>query len=302
MSDERTSAASLRAWLHGPGTKAHRWMALDDCCSAAQGKAQLKLQLRLASIIERSEVWPLKLRRRAAVALLRLCSAGAPPDSARLQQAMARSLALALPRDLATPRVVPLLEPDECASLIDEARAHGRAHGWQSLHRKYSTVDMPVSLLPSGEQLERLLRLRALPLFAKLFGEQYGPASSLEFVHGSGLPGLFVVRYACGAAEHAQQGVSQRGLAGHVDESICSLVLTLSEASEYSGGGTRFERSSPPVLKPDRGSAVLFLGKCWHEGVAITSGERFVLVGLVNRRPNARGYAATGTVPVPTGT
>ena len=38
------------------------------------------------------------------------------------------------------------------------------------------------------------------------------------------------------------------------------------------------------VLTPGRGNALIFLGRVWHEAVPITRGERFVLVGLLNRR------------------
>ena len=72
-------------------------------------------------------------------------------------------------------------------------------------------------------------------------------------------------------------------MGGHVDESHLSFVLQLSESGEFEGGGTRFERE-PRVLTPGRGNALIFLGRVWHEAVPITRGERFVLVGLLNRR------------------
>lgn len=239
---------------------------------------------RLASIVER-ETWKLKVRQRAAVALLHL-SGSQPPDSMRLQHTLARSLALALPRRLAEPQIVHnVLEPCECKALIDECRIHGQ---WRSLHRKYATVDMPIELLPSGPRLLAKMRECLLPQFATLFGKRYGPTESLEFRHGSGLPGLFVVRYSC-LENTREDGVPpQRGLAGHVDESLVSFVLTLSSTADFTGGGTRFERASPAVVRPPCGSAVLFLGRVWHEGVPITTGERFVLVGLVNRVNNGK--------------
>ena len=168
-------------------------------------------------------------------------------------------------------------------ALIEEARASGE---WRALHRKYSTCDLPLDKLPSGPHVVRMLIEHALPLFVHQFGDQFGPAEDLRFVHGQGLPGLFLVRYACDKAgeEDADSTLQQRGLGGHVDESLLSMVITLSDpAVDFQGGGTKFEGVSD-VARPDRGGAVLFLGKVWHEGVAITTGERYVLVGLVNRK------------------
>ena len=94
----------LGAWLHGIQDRESQWAALDALgdCDAAERALLLH---RLASIIERNLTWKLQVRRRAAIALLHLAR-GAPPESEQLQQALARSLALALPRRLGTPRLV----------------------------------------------------------------------------------------------------------------------------------------------------------------------------------------------------
>lgn len=151
-------------------------------------------------------------RRRAAIALLRICRnsrAGVAPDDARLQAALARGLALALPRRLSRPNVAhSVLPPAECEALAREAKCVGAQNGWGSLHRKYSTHDMPVERLASGPRLLERLRATLLPEFPKRFGARFGPEAALRFIN------LFVVRYTASKAD------GQQGLDGHVDESL----------------------------------------------------------------------------------
>ena len=275
MSEARSApscASLLRCWLHGTGrgtTVQERWAALE----ALSERADLATRLRLAAlIIEGERVHKMRIRRRAATALLRVCAHAPPPDSGRLQTALARSLAFALPRRLATPRLVEqVMAPDECQALIESARENG---SWGSLHRKYSTVDLPLEKLDGGAAILDLMRRRVLPHYPLAFGRRFGPAADLAFVS------CFVVRYT------ADKG-GQAGLAGHVDESFVSFVLQLSDDADYEGGGTRFERAG--VLNPGRGNAILFLGRVWHEAVPISRGERYVLVGLLNRRTTPGG-------------
>ena len=280
--DPSRPSALLRLWLHGAESASTRWAALESLSSSSDGNSDSSLdQLlhRLASFIERDHLWKVKLRRRAAVALLKLSPYA--PDNERLQRALARSLALALPRRLAKPLVIDdVMEAAMCEKLIAECRA---SSDWTSLHRRYSTHDLPIDRLPSGACVSALVRQRVLPMFAAHFGSRYGPGEELQFVHGSGSCGLFVVRYACDGDGGSDGHHPQRGLAGHIDESLCSFVLALSDTADFTGGGTRFE-GTKEVIRPPRGSAVLFLGKVWHQGMEITSGERFVLVGLANRR------------------
>lgn len=295
-------AAQLRTWLYGVQAgagsvrrveAAGRWAALDVL---ARSPADLAPELdRLAALIERSgtttrsNVDTARLRRRAAIALLRLCDP--PPESGRLQVALARGFALALPRRLGSPWVVPaLMSPAECAGLIAEATAYGASNGWGSLHRKYATTDMVTDLLPSGPRVRELMRDRALPLFARRFGRRYGPPSDLEF------KSLFVARYE--APHDAQQPRcapagrvgAEPGLGGHVDESMLSLVLQLSADGAFVGGGTTFEvgggarGAEPQLVLPGCGGAVLFLGRVYHAAAPITAGTRHVLVALIERR------------------
>jgi len=281
-----SNTALLRLWLSRAASES-RWDALDRLCARCDRHGTAAALARLIGATsgdgdgDRKRRRLSRRRRRASIALLRLCAGKPPPDDVRLQMALARGLALALPRRLARPTIIEdVLSPAECLSLACEARAEGAAHGWGSLHRKYSTQDMPVERLPSGPRIHAKLRAELLPEFVRRFGPRFGPSEALRFVS------LFVVRY---VADTAADG-GQRGLAGHVDESLLSFVLTLSRADAFDGGGTSFERSGcggPVVIRPQQGHAVLFLGRVYHEALPIHRGERLVLVGLLAREETA---------------
>ncbi|KAL1495955.1 hypothetical protein AB1Y20_014597 [Prymnesium parvum] len=273
----------LSIWLHGldraglvlrhshgaVALRAHeRWAALQ---SVADSDVPTSALLRLAGIIELGQRGKLKLRRAAAIGLIRL-TAHAMPEDERLQAAHARGLALALPRRLAMPHAVLSLIPGAlCDEVVLQAERYAADHGWGSLHRRYPTVDLPVSCLGCGAEIEALMREEALPQFARLFGAEYGPQSELTFRD------LFVAKY------DASTSGAQTGLDGHVDASLLSMVVQLSRDHDFDGGGTFFEHI-PVLIRPGQGGAVLFLGKIYHAALPITRGRRYVLVALVDRR------------------
>jgi hypothetical protein len=70
----------------------------------------------------------------------------------------------------------------------------------------------------------------------------------------------------------------QRRLLPHVDGGDHTLQVALSGSRDYGGGGTLF-RDPPPGFPPgpvhcERGEGLTFPAAMYHEGVAITSGER----------------------------
>ena len=123
--------------------------------------------------------------------------------------------------------------------------------------------------------------------------DRYGPAASLDFRD------LFVAQY------DAEAPGGQVGLEGHVDASMLSMVLQLSAAASFEGGGTRFEEAAPlhvsegsawreagwpaEAASPEEvtqvrgavGDCLLHCGKHRHGGGAVTSGTRFVLVCFI---------------------
>lgn len=273
-----------------------RWKALQ---AAARKTVSVESLMRLSGIIECGAGAKKLLRRRAAIALIRLTE-NTVPSCERLQAAHARGLALALPKLLSTPhQLSELLPSNVCDQLIREANDYAEQNGWGSLHRRYPTVDLPLSCLPSGAHVELILRSHAFPHFSRMYGHHYGPPSSLKFRD------LFVAKY------DADTPNAQRGLAGHVrhnsqtllwcrrscwlgvvqvDASLLSLVLQLSPSASFEGGGTYFEHI-PLLIQPGQGGAALFLGKVYHAAEPITRGRRYVLVALVDRRETARTRA-----------
>ena len=86
------------------------------------------------------------------------------------------------------------------------------------------------------------------------------------------------------------------GFKAHQDKQSLTILVSLSPGDDFAGGGTAFwstEDAGPPgrtreyltrtstptlLLRPPVGTALLFGGVVTHAGVAITSGERSVLV------------------------
>jgi hypothetical protein len=108
----------------------------------------------------------------------------------------------------------------------------------------------------------------------------------------------------------------QCGLVPHVDGTPWSFIVALNDSKEYAGGGTHFINNEITCRPQKAGSSVLFSGKILHEGLAITSGVRYILTGFceyvyesdpdVKRCPHALflrdydvnydGYAALGGI------
>ena len=277
---DRVIARKLQLWLHGRDVRSAilraprlslslRWTVLDDLVSRTDVPAWVLRKL--SAIVELGPRARRSLRRAAAIAFLRLtdrtcactCDIG---NSERMQVAHAKSLALALPRRLSTPHVVPhLLDQAECATLVAQADAHAAKHGWGSVHRRYPTTDLPVTCLACAEDFVPRLERRVLPLFRRYFGSRYG--GRLRFRD------LFVAKY---------DATAQAGLAGHVDSSLLSLIVQLSDDSDFDGGGTCFDHIGLTV-HPGQGGAVVFLGKVFHAGLPVTRGCRYILAALVDR-------------------
>ena len=221
-SAQLTLPLMLRLWMAVPRSRrarrrrrVMRWAVLDALCRRHRLQ---RVTDHLVGVLERPKDHRLTVRRAAAIALIRLHGGGSASGfSGRVQAALARGLALALPRRLGLPQVVPgLLSEAECTTLLQQAEAHASEQGWGSLHRQYPTVDITLDKLGCGSMVRQRLAASLLPLYAERFGAQYGPASTLDFRD------LFVAKY------DATPGAGgQRGLDGHVDASMLSMVLQL---------------------------------------------------------------------------
>jgi hypothetical protein len=94
-----------------------------------------------------------------------------------------------------------------------------------------------------------------------------------KFVQACRFQDLFFVKYGMGEGE-------QQSLAVHTDGSGFSFNILLNEPDDFLGGGTFFEQQNITVC-PTRGEAIVHSGDVRHGGKAITSGERYILVGFI---------------------
>ena len=118
------------------------------------------------------------------------------------------------------------------------------------------------------------LQERILPLLSRQFSDSFdGDGSKNIFVNDA-----FIVKYSYESDDREKP--RQRYLPLHTDQSTHSLIISLNEHTEYSGGGTYFANIRT-VLKVPIGKMVSFAGgSVYHGGEPITGGTRFVCVRL----------------------
>lgn len=136
--------------------------------------------------------------------------------------------------------------------------------GWTTQrHGAFPTRDIPVKCLQVSDLVFARLEQRLFPQL-----EAYTGISAEYWAFRD----LFVVGY------HEDH---QRKLDVHSDGCLASLTLLLNEASEFTGGGTYFEKFDMTV-KQMSGDAWIHDGKLRHGGVAISSGKRIVMVAFMD--------------------
>jgi hypothetical protein len=163
--------------------------------------------------------------------------------------------------------------------------------GWCTRrHRKYATCDLPVGdvagLAGEGSALAALVEGELLPAIAGMYGLRR---------EGLSLRDCFVVKYDAGEGEGegggggeggaggaGAGGVGQRALAMHEDRSELSFNALLSDPAGFAGGGTRFEGLfGGAAVQVGRGEVLVHAGALRHEGVTITRGQRYLMVGFI---------------------
>jgi hypothetical protein len=149
-----------------------------------------------------------------------------------------------------------------------------------------------------------------IPIEETLSVEEKQKKGSFSFSHVYELyaKDLFIVKY------DASKKDSQKHLEKHIDSSLVTFNIALSSpvddddedenekevgtneteveeesdlsseyATSYSEGGTRFYLSSR-IVKPAKGSLIVHNSQLYHEGMKITKGQRYILVGFINIR------------------
>jgi hypothetical protein len=236
------------------------------------------------------------------------CFISCKQDQSRLQQSLERSAiattTIVIPRyfpgeipegsypsPLHKIHVIPVLSKEETAACLQIANAHaGRTGCWnkpdRTRHAAYSTCDFPVE---DCDDLQTYLE--DIGFHERLFGhleDFYGVCRKdmdyLDFFvanYISNTPGTFT---------------TMDRLEAHRDGSILSFTITLSDPSDFEGGGTFFDAlknvevegyhcivRENGVVRPNRaGDAVFHSGKLLHGADVVFSGSRTVMVGFID--------------------
>ena len=188
------------------------------------------------------------------------------------------------------------LSPALCARLI---RAAEKVGTWdeKSAMRSVKTYDMSLQLIAKhlgpndlaalerfiGETLSKFIMEHMLLRRPAIDGAEMvidgvpvhapGSYSYDQVVRLKGTP--FIIKY---DAEHGASALKR-----HKDNSDVSFILTLSDSTDYDGGGTLFDAlGSQNVLRPPAGHALVFGGQLVHSAAPITRGKRYVLSGFTN--------------------
>jgi len=185
------------------------------------------------------------------------------------------------------------ITPAEADEVVAAAEAHAATHGWHSQrHIAYPTMDLPWT---------------ALPAVARIFDKLWGAMEASVRARCGIRPldrltpnDVFVVKY-------TPEG--QAGLDRHRDASGFSFNAALSDPESYGGGGTRVWLDSrvDATVRPDRllpedgevhkiakGSTLVQGGRNVHEGLATTSGVRYIVAGFVGINRHCCGLRYAG--------
>ena len=187
------------------------------------------------------------------------------------------------------------LSPEEVDLILSEVR---RADfPWTvARHKNYPTTDIETAAIPwIDELLQPHLCHTLLPTMAEVFQVdaaqlilrdtfiiKYAAPDASTF-GGSVVPTGTAAAAAAAAGASPAEAQQQSSLDAHWDESCFSFVMQLNPLDEFRGGGTKFKHASEP-LSVEPGEAMVFCGYNVHEGVHITSGERYLLTGFVDLR------------------
>jgi hypothetical protein len=164
-------------------------------------------------------------------------------------------------------KTVKLLEPYECKHYINSLVKDVEKRGGFDLNRhdNYPTTDKEVT----GDW-------EAFPMIKKLWHEkiklEFSKLFNIRDTSLINVTEIFFVKYTY--AENMQKSLDP-----HKDGSEMSFIIALND--EYTGGGTNFIKTDI-TIKLNIGECLLFSGKERHQGLPITSGNRFILTGFIH--------------------
>lgn len=138
--------------------------------------------------------------------------------------------------------------------------------GWtHSRHDNYPTTDIPLHLIKTLESVVmNIINIDIFEIISKTFNV------NKYFLNCND---VFIVKYTMDG---------QRKLEKHRDGSAFSFNILLNSEENFTGGGTIIEENGQEIhVTNTKGGLVLHSGSCLHQGKAIESGTRYLLVGFV---------------------
>ncbi|KAJ8614502.1 hypothetical protein CTAYLR_000768 [Chrysophaeum taylorii] len=165
--------------------------------------------------------------------------------------------------DVTACRILPgLVDGDRCRLIIEEVRR---------------TRPPPSTFTMSGRNV-RETHVSDLPETKRWLRDELFPRLNTTC---DALYDALVLRY---NAEYSHSHAARAAQPVHRDDAVATINVALNDASEYAGGGTRFEADDTVVKLARAGDALLHPSHLRHAGAATTRGERWVLVAFMTRR------------------
>ena len=134
----------------------------------------------------------------------------------------------------------------------------------QSGYEPVPTVDVHLNQVDYRDVWDKMLKMVIAPICEKFF----------VGYHTKGTNICFVVKYSMDGQKH---------LRPHHDASAYTINIALNDQSEYTDGGTHFLVTDYKKVGAPVGTMLIHPGRCthYHEGLPITSGTRYILVGFI---------------------
>jgi len=157
---------------------------------------------------------------------------------------------------------------NESEKFANNNKSQTNLTGWtQTRHKKYPTTDLPIKEIPHlFSILNNVIRDKVFPIIENEYD---------VYKYFLDFNDLFIVKY---------DATKQANLNKHVDGCAFSFNILLNKSSNFEGGGTIIydTNNNKTLVHNTKGGLVLHSGQCFHEGNAITSGIRYILVGFIS--------------------
>lgn len=166
-----------------------------------------------------------------------------------------------------------VLDEDMCDFIINEAEKFATNNkskinptGWTTKrHFKYPTTDLPIKDIPLLKNF--VYNFITINIFNFIEEKYKVNKYFLDFND------IFIVKY-----EYCKQNYLEK----HKDGSLFSFNILLNNPNDFEGGGTKFYYEDKiDICKNTKGGLIIHTGQVFHEGIPITKGIRYILVGFI---------------------